>query len=71
MQHQEKGEAVNKKQADALKRQILSLNWDANMKRAKAVNLSKKLVETAHIHARFTPADYRAFFKARRIKPVK
>ena len=62
---------MNATEANALKRQILSLNWDSNMKRAKAVNLSKKLVETAHLHARFTPADYRAFFKTRRIKPVK
>ncbi len=59
---------MKKKEAAALKQRILSLNWDANRKRAKAVNLSKKLYNEAHAHARFTKADYRAFFKARRIK---
>ena len=61
---------MTKKQAKALKQRILALNWDANTKRAKAVNLSKQLVENAQAHARFTRADYAAFFKARRIKPT-
>jgi len=61
---------MTKKQANALKQRILGLNWDANIKRAKAVNLSKQLVENAEEHARFTRADYSAFFKARRIKPT-
>jgi hypothetical protein len=59
---------MNQKQIKALKQRILSLNWDANMKRAKAVNLSKQLVEQVSKHAQFTRADYRRFFKSRRIK---
>lgn len=55
------------KQINALKQQILALNWDANRKRAKAVNLSKKLMN-AHEHTEFTRADYRTFFKSRRIR---
>lgn len=57
---------VRKKEIQKLKQQILGLNWDANRKRAKAVNLSKKLPT----RARFTKADYRAFFKSRRIKQI-
>jgi hypothetical protein len=60
---------MNAKEAKALKRQILALNWDANRKRAKAENLARLLVEEAHRHARITAADHRAFFKSRRIKP--
>ncbi len=58
---------MTQKRIRALKQQILALNWDANRKRAKAVNLSKKLME-AHEHAEFTQSDYRAFFKSRRIR---
>ncbi|HEV3420850.1 MAG TPA: hypothetical protein VG075_11140 [Candidatus Acidoferrum sp.] len=60
---------MTKKQANAMKQRILGLNWDANIKRAKAVNLAKLLFEQTYLrHAQFTKADYRAFFKARRIK---
>jgi hypothetical protein len=58
---------MTKKRIRALKQQILALNWDANRKRAKAVNLSKKLMN-AHEHAEFTKSDYRTFFISRRIK---
>ena len=61
---------MTKKQAKALKQRILALNWDANIKRAKAGNLARLLVDKARSHARFTRADYAAFFKARRIKPT-
>jgi hypothetical protein len=59
---------MTKEQIKALKRQILGLNWDANIKRAKALNLSNLLIDKAHAHARFTKADYKTFFKSRRIK---
>ena len=62
--------AMTKKQAKALKQRILGLNWDANIKRAKAVNLARLLVDKAYRYARITRADYTAFFKARRIKPT-
>jgi hypothetical protein len=58
---------MTKKRIRALKQQILALNWDANRKRAKAVNLSKKLMN-AHEPAEFTKSDYRVFFRSRRIK---
>jgi hypothetical protein len=61
---------MTQRQAKQLKQQILGLNWDANIKRAKAVNLSRLLCETAQRHARFTRADYATFFKSRRIKPT-
>jgi len=61
---------MTQRQIKKLKQQILGLNWDLNRKRAKATNLAKMLCETAHEHARFTRADYRAFFKSRRIKPT-
>jgi hypothetical protein len=59
---------MTQKQIKAIKQRILSLNWDANRKRAKAVGLSQKLIN-AHEHARFTKSDYAAFYKSRRIKP--
>jgi hypothetical protein len=61
---------MTKKQAQALRQRILALNWDSNIKRAKAVNLSRLLCEKAERHARFTRADYATFFKSRRIKPT-
>jgi len=61
---------MTQRQAKKLKQQILGLNWDSNIKRAKAVNLSRLLCEKAHRHARFTRADYATFFKSRRIKPT-
>jgi hypothetical protein len=60
--------AMTKKQAKALKRKILGLRWDINRKEAKLERFARVLVDTAHAHARITKADYRAFFKARRIK---
>jgi DnaJ-domain-containing protein 1 len=60
---------MTQKQIKALKQQILALNWDAHRKRAKAVGLSQKLLNEAHEHARFTRADYQAFYRSRRIKP--
>ena len=60
--------AMTKKQAKALKRKILGLRWDINRKEAKLERFARVLVDTAHVHARITKADYRAFFKARRIK---
>jgi hypothetical protein len=59
---------MTRKQIKKLKLQILALNWDANRKRAKAVNLSKKLFDEAQKHAQFTPSDYRRFFRSRGIK---
>jgi hypothetical protein len=59
---------MNSREAKALKQQILALNWDANRKRTKAVNLSKKLFDEAQKHACITPADIRRFFKSRRIR---
>ena len=61
---------MTKAEARKLKKTILALNWDSNIKRAKAVGLSKLLFEKAQRHARFTKADYAAFFKSRRIKPT-
>jgi len=61
---------MTKKEIAKIKRQILGLHWDSNLKRAKAENLSKLLFDKAQKHARFTKADYRAFFRARRIKPT-
>ena len=61
---------MTKKEAKALKQRILALNWDLNRKRAKATNLAKRLCEEAQRHARFTRADYAAFFKSRNIKPT-
>jgi hypothetical protein len=58
---------MTKKRIRALKQQILGLNFDAHRKRSKAVGLSQKLMN-AHEHAEFTKADYRAFFKSRRIR---
>jgi len=59
---------MTKRQIKKLKQHILGLNWDANIKRARAMNLSKQLIEQAHADVRFTKADYRAFFKSRRIE---
>ncbi len=60
---------MTKKQISELKQRILGLNWDSNVKRAKAVNLSRKLMAEAHgCGAQFTKADYRRFFASRRIK---
>jgi hypothetical protein len=59
---------MTKKQAKALKQQILGLRWDINRKEAKLEHLARLLVDNAHAHARITKADYRAFFKARGIK---
>jgi hypothetical protein len=61
---------MTKEQIKALKQQVLGLNWDANIKRAKAENLARLLCEKAQSHARFTRADYATFFKSRRIKPT-
>ncbi len=58
---------MTKKQIRALKQRILGLNWDSNVKRTRAVNLSRKLINEAHGCAEFTKSDYRRFFKARRI----
>jgi hypothetical protein len=62
--------AMTKKQATALKRKILGLRWDINIKEAKLERFARFLVENTHGHARFTRADYAAFFKSRRIKPT-
>jgi hypothetical protein len=61
---------MTKEQIKSLKQQILALNWDAHIKRTKAVNLSKLLIEKAQCYARFTKADYALFFWRRRIKPT-
>jgi hypothetical protein len=61
---------MTKKEAKALKQQLLGLRWDINIKEAKLERLARFLVENAHGHARITKSDYRAFFKARRIKPT-
>jgi hypothetical protein len=61
---------MTKKQAKALKRKILGLRWDINIKEAKLERFARLLVDNAHGYARITRADYRAFFKARRIKPT-
>jgi hypothetical protein len=58
---------VTKKEAAALKRRILGLAWDINRKKAKKEKLARLLVDNAHEHARFSPADYRAFYRSRRI----
>jgi len=55
---------MTKQKSMKLKMQILGLNWDANVKRAKAQNLAKKLPAST----RFTKADYRQFFNSRGIK---
>jgi hypothetical protein len=59
---------MTKKQAKALKQQILGLRWDINRKEAKLERFARFLVENAHGHARITKSDYRAFFRSRRIK---
>ena len=61
---------MTKKEAKALKQQLLGLRWDINRKEAKIERLARLLVGKAHAHARFTKADYRAFFRSRRIKPT-
>jgi len=61
---------MTKKQAKALKQQILGLSWDAHRKQAKGENLARLLVDKAYRYARITHADYAAFFKSRRIKPT-
>lgn len=60
---------MTKTEIKKLKQQILGLNWDSNVKRAKAVNLTNLLMKEAQKHARFTRADYSAFFKSRGITP--
>jgi hypothetical protein len=59
---------MTKKEATALKQQLLGLRWDVNRKEAKIERLARLLVDKAQRHARFTRADYAAFFKSRRIK---
>jgi hypothetical protein len=56
---------VTKEQVRKLKQQILGLNYDSIRKRTKAIGLSKLLVEKAPKQARFTAADFRAFYKSR------
>jgi hypothetical protein len=58
---------MTKKELHKLKMKILGLNYDAIRKRTKAVNLTKDLTEQVPSF-RFTPADYRAFYKSRRLK---
>jgi hypothetical protein len=60
---------MTKKQVKELKQQILALNWDCHVMRAKAVGLSEKLMNETHGCAEFTKSDYREFFRSRRIKP--
>jgi hypothetical protein len=59
---------MTQKQAKKLKRTLLGLHWDINIKKAKLERLSKLLMDNTHKHASFTKADYKAFFKSRRIK---
>jgi hypothetical protein len=61
---------MTKKEATALKRQLLGLRWDINIKEAKIERLARLLIDKAHAHARFTKSDYRAFFRSRRIQPT-
>jgi hypothetical protein len=60
-----KWNAMTKEQIKRLKQQILGLNYDSIRKRTKAIGLSKLLVEKAPKHARFTAADFKAFYKSR------
>jgi hypothetical protein len=60
---------MTKKEATKLKRKILGLAWDINRKEAKKERLARLLVDKAYRYARFTPADHRAFYRSRRIKP--
>jgi hypothetical protein len=59
---------MTKQQAKKLKRKLLGLRWDINMKSAKLERLARLLVEKAHEHSQFTKSDYRGFFESRRIR---
>jgi hypothetical protein len=60
---------MTRKEAAKLKRTLLGLRWDINLKTAKLQRLAKRLVENALEHARFTESDYNAFYRSRRINP--
>jgi hypothetical protein len=57
---------MTKKKLHEIKMRILGLNFDAIRKRTKAVNLSQELLKQVPSF-RFTAADYRAFYKSRRL----
>ena len=58
---------MTQRQLKKLKIYILGLHWDANRKRAKAQNLTTKLIQKDPSF-RFTEADYKKFYKSRRVK---
>jgi hypothetical protein len=60
-------QAMTKQEIHKLKMQVLGLNYDAIRKRTKASYLAKKLLEQVPSF-RFTPADYRAFYRSRNLK---
>jgi len=60
---------MTRKEANKLKRKLLGLRWDINLKTAKLERLARLLVENAHEHSRFTASDYKAFYRSRRINP--